>query len=78
MRYNLSYYETTLERIKKYGIEQNKDIERGVKWDGVKNYDDVLIDHLLKNLSDPTFVNIRYEMRDKLIYYPVNVLNYKN
>lgn len=126
LRYNYHMIEETLERIKKYGNEQNKDdIElftkilkvirntidmhvsftetekklygtNGVtqllvrtsrivlnakyeiynnlfgevgKEDGVKNYDDGLIDridYLLKNLSDPTFVNIRYEMRDKV------------
>lgn len=35
--------------------------------DGTKNYDDRLIDKidgLLKTLNDPTFQNIRYEMRD--------------
>ena len=126
LRYNYHMIEETLERIKKYGNEQNKDdIElftkilkviintidmhlsftetekklygtNGVtqllvrtsrivlnakyeiynnlfgevsKEDGVKNYDDGLIDridYLLKNLSDPTFANIRYEMRDKV------------
>lgn len=126
LRYNYHMIEETLERIKKYGNEQNKDdLElftkilkvirntidihvsftetekklygtNGVtqllvrtsrivlnakyeiynnlfgevgKEDGVKNYDDALIDridYLLKNLSDPTFVNIRYEMRDKV------------
>jgi len=126
LRYNYHMIEETLERIKKYGNEQNKDdIElftkilkvirntidmhlsftetekklygtNGVtqllvrtsrivlnakyeiynnlfgevgKEDGVKNYDDGLIDridNLLKNLSDPTFANIRYEMRDKV------------
>ena len=126
LRYNYHMIEKTLERIKKYGNEQNKDdIElftkilkvirntidmhlsftetekklygtNGVtqllvrtsrivlnakyeiynnlfgelgKEDGVKNYDDALIDridYLLKNLHEPTFANIRYEMRDKV------------
>tara|TARA_B100001063_G_scaffold247284_1_gene292140 strand:- start:431 stop:1048 length:618 start_codon:yes stop_codon:yes gene_type:complete len=126
LKYNYHMIDTTLERIKKYGNEQNKsDIELftkilkiirntidihvsftetekklyGIKGvtqlmvrtsrivlsakyevynnlfgvpeinDGVSNYDDALIDRideLLSTLSDPTFANIRYEMRDKV------------
>jgi len=126
LRYNYHMIEETLERIKKYGNEQNKDdielftkilkvirntidmhlsftetekklygtagitqllvrtsrIVLDAKYeiynnlfgkvgvvDGVRNYDDLLvdrIDYLLKTLSDPTFANIRYEMRDKV------------
>ena len=52
----------------KYEIYNNLFGELG-KEDGVKNYDDALIDridYLLKNLHEPTFANIRYEMRDKV------------
>lgn len=125
LKYNYHMIDATLERIKKYGNEQNKqDIElfskilkvirntidmhisytdaekklygiEGItqlmvrtsrivldakyeiynnlfgmprKEDGMANYDDILverIEHQLKTLDEPTFANIRYEMRDK-------------
>ena len=122
LKYNYHMITDTLERIKKYSNEHNKDdielftkilkvirntvnmhvsfTETENKLYGIKgisqlmvrtsrivlaakyevynnlfgipdsgNYDDSLIDRiaaLLKTLSDPTFANIRYEMRDKV------------
>ena len=52
----------------KYEIYNNLFGKAGLV-DGVRNYDDSLIDridYLLKTISEPTFANIRYEMRDKV------------
>ena len=125
LKYNYHMIDATLERIKKYGNEQNKqDIELFTKIlkiirntidmhisftntekklyglsgisqlmvrtsrivlsakyevynnlfgrpginDGITNYDNDIIDridHQLKTLDEPTFANIRYELRDK-------------